>query len=127
MATKLAKIVNPKFQETLVKLSKSKIPLKTAYKLKNIIKIANEEFEKYESCRIEALRKWAEKDDNGEMIVDADKKIRIKNEKLEEFSKELTELTNTEIQLDTISIDELGDNCELTAEDLILLEDLIRG
>lgn len=125
MAVKLALIVNPKFQEVLVKLSRSKIPLKTAFKLKGIVKTTQIEFEKYEDCRKQALEKYGSKDDNGELIVE-NGNIKLEGEALQSFAKDLSELANMEIQMDSIFIDELGDKCELTTEELINLGDLIQ-
>jgi hypothetical protein len=126
MAIKLATVVNPKFQEVLVKLSKSKIPVKTAFKLKGVMKTVQAEFEKYEDCRKEALDKYGTRDDDGKLLVDDNNNVRLEGENLQAFAKELSELTNMEIQIDSLSVDELGDDCGLTTEDFIYLEDIIR-
>lgn len=125
MAVKLATIVNPKFQETLLKLSRSKVPLRTAFKLKGMIKVAQVEFEKYEDCRKEAIQKYGAKDEEGNLAVDEKGQVRLEGENLQSFAKELSELTNMVIQMDTLCIDELGEDCELTAEEFMHLDDLV--
>lgn len=126
MAIKLATIVNPKFQETLVKLSRSKIPVRTAFKLKGMVKTAQVEFEKYEDCRKQAIHKYGKKDEEGKLEVDDQGQVRLEGDSLQEFAKELSELTNVEVQMPTLTVDELGEDCELTAEEFIYLDDLIR-
>ena len=57
-------------------------------------------------------------DENGNAIFTSD-------ESRLEFAKELTELMNVEVEVNKLSIDELGDKIQLSAVDLASLEDLV--
>ena len=122
---KLARVTDPKFQETLKKLLKEPLPLKTSFKLKGIAKRAQEELDKYEEVRKAAVSKYGAKDDKGELLVQEDGNVRLDGDDLQGFIKEITDLVNLEIDLGTLSIDELGDRVQLTAEELLALEDLV--
>ena len=122
---KLAKLVDPRFQETLKKLSGEKLPLKTAFKLKGIINKTTEEFTKYDELRIESLRKYSKKDENGEMILDVNGNAELDPAGAAEFVRELGELTSLELEIQEIKISELGDSLSMTADDLLFLDGII--
>ena len=56
---KLSKLVDPQFQAVLRKLAAQEIPLRTAFKLKGIIKTGNDELAKYDEVRGDALKRLA--------------------------------------------------------------------
>jgi translation initiation factor 2 alpha subunit (eIF-2alpha) len=121
---KLARIISKDFQEALRKLNGQALPAKVAYKLKSISKTVDSENQKYEEVRIASLKKYGEKDENGEVKTREDGNVMLSKEGAEAFLNDLNELVNIEVELPTIRIDDLGD-VKLTAEDLMNLEGLI--
>src|SRR5581483_10550076 len=124
-AMKLARVTDQKFQAALQKLLKESLPLRTAFKLKGIAKRAQEELDKYEEVRKAAVERYGSKDENGNLIVLEEGTVKLEGENLNQFVKELSDLVNTEISIGTVSIDELGDKVNMSAEELLALEDLL--
>jgi len=122
---KLARVTDQKFQAALQKLLKESLPLRTAFKLKGIAKRAQEELDKYEEVRKAAVERYGSKDENGNLIVLEEGTVKLEGENLNQFVKELSDLVNTEISIGTVSIDELGDKVNMSAEELLALEDLL--
>jgi hypothetical protein len=121
---KLAQITGENFQRALDKLYSQQLPIKTAFKLKGIIKVIREEYAKYEEVRNNALKKYGKKDDKGELVVDSKNKVQFENDSYEEFLKEFNELTSLDINIDQIKLSELGD-ASLSTQDLEILNGLI--
>jgi len=122
----LARVADERLHKALEKLSKEPLPLKTAFKLKGIIKTVKEEHEKYESVRLEALRKHGSKDADGNVQIDeATGNVKFEKEGLMAFAEEINELVKLEIDVPTINVDDLGNNIQITTEDLEALEGVI--
>lgn len=124
MKTKLGVMVGNKFQESLVKLSKSDMPLKTAFKVKGLIKSVAEESKKFNELRDQLVDKYGQKDADGKLIVGEDQSVPIQKDKLEEFSKSFQELLDVEVELPQVSANDLG-KVELSGADLFVLESVI--
>jgi hypothetical protein len=122
---KLSNIVNPKLKTLLEQLALEKLPLKTAFKLKDIIAQANKEFLKYDELRIESVKKFALKDDKGELILDSVGNASFDQAGAEEFIKQLNEVTSLEIDIGTIKLSELGQHLNLSVADLDVLDGLV--
>jgi hypothetical protein len=122
---KLAVVVSDAFRKALANLAKQKIPLKTAFKIKGIIKRVDEEYAKYEECRKASLARFGKKDEEGNLLLDEHKSVRLGPNDIEGFIKELNELTSTDIEVQTISLSELGDGIQLSTEELLILEQII--
>lgn len=124
---KLAILINQNFRNGVVALAKQKLPLRTGFKLKGIIKRINEEYQRYEDCRIEAVKRFADKDEAGEPMFDENGNAKISQENLELFVKEIQELANTEVEVPTLTLEELGTDASLTVEEIMNLEGLVLG
>ena len=122
---KLGKIVDPGYQSVLRKLASQDIPLKTAFKLKGMIKIGNEELVKYEEVRSEALKRLGDKKEDGSLVIDEKGTVKLAEENMEKFVAELNALLVTEINVGSVKLSELGDKVALTTQDLFTLDDLI--
>lgn len=122
---KLNKLVDPNFQLTLRKLASQEIPLKTAYKLKGIIKVCNEELAKYDDVRTDALNRYGTKKEDGSLDIDNDGSVKLSTENKQLFVDELNALLVTDIAVTPVSISELGDKVSLTTQELMILDDLI--
>lgn len=122
---KLSKIANQEFRNALSKLLKKQVPLRTAFKLKTILRIVNEEHQKYEECRKDAINRFAEKDEFGLAKIDEAGKVKLSEENLKLFTKEFKDLLDMEIEVPQIKASEFGEELRITAEEVVLLEDII--
>lgn len=122
---KLALIVNKDFRAALEKLSKQPLPLRTAFKLKGAMKKINEEFMNFEEIRNEALQRLGQKDEDGKLIVQSNGGINLSQEAVMQFNAEISELANTDVEVQKVTIAELGENITLTTEELLYLEAMI--
>lgn len=107
------------------KKGKINFSIETQYKIIKIKKIISEELEIYIQ-QIQSLSDYFEKDEIGE-IVRISNGAKIKPEYIEECTKKIHEIDNSEIQLpDTyFSLDEL-EPLNLTLDELELLEPFIK-
>lgn len=97
------------------------LPLKSAYKLNKIRKAIEKESDFYGEKFQEILDKYAQKDENGELVFsDNGDQILIKDDMIEECNKELSDLQNLEIQIENynLTIEDFGEDIECTPDDL---------
>lgn len=85
----------------------------------------NKECDTFNNARFELVKKYGEKDENGELKL-TDGQARIPDEMIEQCNAELTELQNTTVELnvDKMPIDWLED-IELTMADADALEPFV--
>lgn len=122
---KLARLTDVRFQTALQKLSVQPVPLRVAFKLKGISTKVQEEIKKFEEVRVAALEKLGNKGEDGKVLTKPDGSVELSNENLQAFAKELNELSQTDLEMPTLKLDELGDKVQLTADDLMLLDGLV--
>lgn len=122
---KIMNILEPKFQDAIKKLQKTAMPIKTAYKLKTIVKKMDEELTKYEEFRQELLLKHGSKNEDGSLKVDESGTVQFAGVSLGMFTKELNDLANVEIDVGSLNPDEFGDKAEISTADLMALDALI--
>lgn len=120
---KFAVFQNQAVTDLLNRLFTSPLPVKTAYKLSKIQKIIGTESERYQTLRVNLVKKYGDKDSKGVLIVDAANNIKLSEENTPLLIAELDELHNIDVDMPdvTISIDEL-EKVELSASDLTLLD-----
>jgi len=97
------------------------LPLKGAYKINKIKKAVEKEGEFYQEKFQEIVDQYAQKDENGEVVLSEDKsQIMIKEGMVEECNKALTDLQELEVEIDNcgLKLDDLGENLECTPEEL---------
>lgn len=82
---------------TIQKLSGISLPVKVSYNIARNLKKIQRELEPFEKARIELVRKHGNEDEEGKLVV--------KEENMQEFYKEMTELLEEEIEIDIRSID----------------------
>lgn len=125
---KLARIVDPRFRTALQKIvNATGLPIRTAFRLKGIVKTVNEEYSKYEELRENLLNLHGSKDADGKLIIIENSNppaVKLEGENLQLFAKELSELANEEIQLSKLKLSELGD-IQVTFEDVEMLDGLL--
>lgn len=122
---KLARVADPRFHSALDKLAGQNIPVKVAFRLKGAVKIVREEFAKYEEVRNSALKKYGKKDEAGNLILGEHQSVEFEGENLQNFVKEIGELANEEVNIPTIKLSELGDDVNITMQDVEMLEGFI--
>lgn len=122
---KLARLVDQGFQGSVRTLLKQPLPLKTAYKLRGVVKKVEEELNRYEEVRKEALQKYGTKKEDGSLELTETNQVQFEPAKMQAFMTELSELTNLDIDVPTIMVNELGNDIVLSTEDLLNLEGLL--
>lgn len=122
---KLSRLINNSVQQTLKKLSNEPLQLKAAYKLKKILKAADEELARYEEVRQESLKKLGKKKPDGTVDTNERGEVVFEGDALKKFAEELNELLKLEVSIGTIPMSELGDHVTLTTQDLLNLDEVI--
>lgn len=118
-------LMDPQFSVVLKKLLDAQLELKVAYKLYSIKKIVDEESAKYEKLRLEAVNKFADKKEDGSLVVKEDGSAQFTPENMESFVKELNELLNVEFAHGKLKFEELGDKLQLSASELASIESIL--
>ena len=98
---------------------------KQSFMISRVLRALNTETESFNKTREEVLKKYAETDDAGEMIV-SEGNVKIRDGEMEAFQKEINELLYAELDLDVkpIPVDWL-DDVKLTPQEMIVLEPFI--
>lgn len=122
---KLARLTDARFHAALAKLSAQPVPLRVAFKLKGITAKVQEELKKFEECRQTALDKYGKKDADGKLVVKPDNSVDFEPEQLQAFAAELNDLGQTDLDVATVKLDELGAKAELSADEISLLSDIV--
>ena len=121
---RLEKIVDSNFSAAMTRLVTNNIPIKAAFKLRKIVTRVDEELSRYHETRKEYLKKYAELDDDGNLVPNEAGGAKLTDENSEAFLVELNELLQLEVDVGTVSIDELGD-ISMTTMDLIHLDGVV--
>jgi hypothetical protein len=122
---KLSKLVDPQYQAILRKLSSQEVPLRTAFKLRGIIKTASDELSKYDEVRGEALKRLGDKKEDGSLEVDAQGTVKLNEDNMKVFVAQLNELLDSDVNIGNLKLNELGDKASLTANELLVLDGFI--
>jgi len=123
---KLAQLTDPATKAALEKVKDGSLPVLTAWKVKNLLIKFNEEVKKYEEFRGELVRKHSQKDESGQPQLDQNNTINVAEGNLQEFFKDLQEVLNQEVDIGSLKLSELGTKLELSADDLLKLDSLIK-
>ena len=109
--------------ETLQKLSQKDFKAKLAWSIARLLKAAEAEIQSFNETRMNLIKKYGEKDENGELVTDEQKNCKIEPDKIEEFSNELNELVDAEVEINAhkIKIESLEDK-EFTPAEMSQLE-----
>jgi len=108
-----------KMKPVIEKIIKLDIPVMAAWDLMKIVKDLDTELEIYSKARKKLFNKYGEVDEKT-------KNQKIKEDKVEDFKKDIEELLNKEIEIKTkkIKISSLG-NLKLSTADLLTIDILI--
>jgi len=82
--------------------------------------------QEFNETRMALIKKYGEKDENGELITDDKGNCKIITENVEKFSAELNELVAAEIEINAnkIKMDDL-ENVDFTPSEMVALEPFI--
>ena len=112
--------------DTLQKLAQKDFKAKLAWSIARLLKAAEAEIQSFNETRMTLIKKYGDKDENGELITDDKGNCKIGNDVLNEFTTELNELVNTEVEINAnkIKIDLLAD-IDFTPSDMAILEPFV--
>lgn len=124
ITVKMVNIVNS--TDILKKLAQQDFKAKLALSIARLLKAAENEIQNFNEVRLELIKKYGNKDENGELITDENGNCKIEDNSLEAFNKELKELLDSEVELNANKIDiELLEDCNFTPAEIALLEPFI--
>lgn len=114
--------VNP----VLGKLVSNSYTGRIAFAMARLAREITKEVEVFDQSRTEIIRKYADKDENGEVEIKADGTVHISDDNLILCNKELSEVlgANIELTIEPVPIDWF-ENVELTIEEALALEPFI--
>jgi hypothetical protein len=94
---------------SLTQLKSQEMPLRLSYKFSKLLSKIEKDSEFFTEKTREVILKYAEKDENGDLVQTEDGNIRIQTGKIEEANKAMMELNDIEVEdIDiTFTLDEL--------------------
>lgn len=112
--------------EALQKLSQTEMKARLAWQVTRLLKAADAEIQQFNETRMNLIKKYGEKDENGEIVVDDKNNCKIAEDKVSDFTKELTDLAESEVEINAnmIKIDDL-DALEFKPAEMSALEQFI--
>lgn len=112
--------------DVLKKLAGQPLRGKVAFQISKILKRLEDELTLFNNTRVDIIKKYSETDANGELIADENGNVKLKEETIAEFNKEITELLNMEIEIDAnkIALKDIED-VDFTPAEMTLLMPLI--
>lgn len=112
--------------DVLKKLAGQPLRGKVAFQISKILKRLEDELTLFNNTRVDIIKKYSETDENGELIADENGNVKLKEETIAEFNKEITELLNMEIEIDAnkIALKDIED-VDFTPAEMTLLMPLI--
>ena len=112
--------------ETLQKLAQKDFKAKLAWTISKLLKQAENEIQSFNETRMNLIKKYGEKDENGELITDEKGNCKIVQGSITEFSNELDELINTEVEINANKIQmNLLEDVEFTPAEMATLEPFV--
>ena len=121
---KISSLLNS--NEALQKLAGTDLKAKLAWQVARLLKAAEAELQSFNEARTNLIKKYGEKDENGELITDENGNCKITPNFIDTFSNELNELIDSEVEISAnkISINDL-DNTNFTPSEMTVLEEFI--
>lgn len=121
---KISDLVNS--TETLQKLAQQDFKAKLAWSIARLLKAAEAEIQSFNDARMNLIKKYGEKDENGELITDEGGNCKIEKDSISDFTNELNELVNTEVEINANRIDlNLLEDVDFTPSEITILEPFI--
>ena len=112
--------------DVLQKLAQKDFKAKLAWSIARLLRTAEEEIKNFNETRMNLITKYGEKDDNGELITDENGNCKIVPDSIVNFSNELEDLLQTEVEINANKIDiEQLENLDFTPSEMSVLEPFI--
>jgi len=107
-------------------LSNKSLKGRAAFRVARLLRELEKEFTLFNEKRMDLIKEYAQKDENGEMKSDENGNVTLDQDKLNEFYQSLDELLNADVEINAEKIDseDLGD-IEITPAQIINLEAFI--
>lgn len=112
--------------EILQKLSQTHLKARPSWEVSRILKATDVEIQNFNEARMNLIRRYGEKDENGELITDSNDQCKIIPEEINNFAEEFNELVNAEVEINAnkVRIDDIADK-EFTPAEMSQLEPFI--
>ena len=114
--------------QALGAITNKELPVRVSYAIaKNINKIESE-LKVYDSQKQKLIDRYSEKGEDGKTLIDAENKIKIQDEYLEDWNRDIKELLaiENEVGIHKFNISELeNSNCAMTPAELMLIDYMI--
>lgn len=104
-------------------LSNKSLKGRAAFRVARLLRELEKEFTLFNEKRMDLIKEYAQKDENGEMKSDENGNVTLDQDRLNEFYQSLDELLNADVEINAEKIDseDLGD-IEITPAQIINLE-----
>ena len=121
---KISDLINS--TETLQKLGQKDFKAKLAWSISRLLKAAEAEIQDFNQARMNLINKYGEKSEDGTLVTDEQGNCKIEQGVVAEFSTQLNDLLNTEVEINAnkISLDLLED-VDFTPSEITILEPFI--
>lgn len=105
-------------------LKDKKLPIGVSFVLTRNSKILKDIFDDIDESRLEIIRQYCVKDDDGNLIVEENGDVQIPPENVDHFNNDISELLNrdTEITLEKLSMEDIK-KCDLDKYDSLTLKE----
>lgn len=121
ITVKISDVVNS--MEILQKLAQQNFKAKLALSIARLLKAVEVEIQTFNTTRIDLIKKYGTKDENGELITNDEGNCIIDPESIEIFNKEFSDLLNTEIEINANKINvDLLEERDFTPSEIATLE-----
>lgn len=122
--TKLRNIVE--CADIMRELSTKSLKGRVAFRVARLLRELEKEFTLFNEKRMDLIKEYAQKDENGEMKSDENGNVTLDQDRLTEFYQSLDDLLNADVEINAEKIDaeDLGD-VEFTPTQIISLEPFI--
>lgn len=112
--------------DALRALSEKDMKAKLAYSTAKLLKVADTEMSGFNDARMKLIEKYGNKDENGNLIKDDKDNVKIDNENIAEFSEELNDLLDTQVELNANKLKlSMLETLDFSPAEMFALEPLI--
>ena len=122
----IRKILND--TNALVVISQKQLPIKVSYAISKNIKKLEKELKIYDEERQKLIDKYCIKDEEGNNVIDENNNLKIADEHLKAWNKEINELMDIEVDIDIHKFnlyDLMCGNYDMTPAELMIIDYMI--
>jgi hypothetical protein len=105
----------------------TQLPIKTTFKLKKLVSQLDSELKLFEETRESLVRNYGEKEENGELKFNAQGLVQLDLSRATEWQPKFAELVSleTSLEIPKFKLEDLGENLQLSTNELIALGEII--